>query len=119
MKFLMKIVVSGFAVVISSYLLPGVTIDSFLTALVVAFLIALLNVFLKPVLILLTIPITVFTLGLFLLVINAIIILIVSNLTNGFYVDGLWWALLFSIILSIVMSILESFNKPFEKNNYE
>ena len=75
---------------------------------IIAIVIALLNTFLKPILILLTIPVTVLTLGLFLLVINAFIILFASELVNGFKVDGFWWALLFSIILSVVTSLLNS-----------
>jgi len=67
-----------------------------------------LNVFLKPILVLLTLPFTIFTLGLFLLVINAGIILLTSSLVEGFHVDGFWWALLFSLILSLISSALNS-----------
>ncbi len=112
MKFLLKILVTSLAVLFSSYLLPGVVIASFTTAIIVAIVIALLNTFLKPLLILLTIPVTVLTLGLFLLVINAFIILLTSELVSGFSVDGFWWALLFSIILSVITSILESIAGP-------
>jgi putative membrane protein len=110
MNTLIKIIISAFAVIISSYLLHGVTVDNFLTALIVAAVLAVLNSLLKPVLVLLTIPITVYSFGFFLLVINAAIIMLTSNIVPGFKVDGFWWALAFSIILSIVTGILESFN---------
>lgn len=108
MNFLIKILVTSLAVLFSAYLLPGVSVDNYTTAIIVAIVIALLNTFLKPILILLTIPVTVLTLGLFLLVINAFIILLVSELVKGFTVASFWWALLFSIILSLVTSLLNS-----------
>jgi len=107
MKFLIKILITSLAVLFTSKILPGISIDNYTTAILVALVIAFLNIFLKPLLVLLTIPVTVLTLGLFLLVINAFIILITSELINGFNVNGFWWALLFSIILSITTSILE------------
>lgn len=107
MSFLLKVLVSSFAVLITSYILPGVHVRDFITALVVAFVLGLFNMLLKPVLVILTIPITILTLGLFLLVINAFIILLVTQLVSGFVVDGFWWAVLFSIILSIVTWLLE------------
>jgi len=103
-RFIARILVSGLAVLITSYLLPGVHIHDFITALLVAVVLAILNTFIKPLLIILTLPITVFTLGLFLLVINAFLILLASRLVSGFQVDGFWWALLFSIILSLISS---------------
>lgn len=108
MKFLIKILVTSLAVLFTAYLLPGVTVADYTTAILVAVVIALLNTFLKPILIILTIPVTVLTLGFFLLVINAFIILFASELVKGFFVNGFWWALLFSIILSVVTSVLES-----------
>jgi putative membrane protein len=107
-KIIAQILVSGLAVIISSYLLPGVHVADFITAVIVAAVLALLNAFIRPILIVLTLPITVLTLGFFLLVINALIILLTSHLVKGFTVDGFWWALLFSIILSIINSFFES-----------
>ena len=107
MKFLIKILITSFAVVITSFLLPGIHIPDYTTAIVIAIVITLLNIFLKPVLILLTIPATIFTFGLFLLVINAVIILVASYLVPEFRVDSFWWALAFSIILSLVSSLLQ------------
>lgn len=102
---LLKILISAIAVILTSYLLPGVHVDSFLSALIVAGVLAILNALVKPILIILTIPVTIVTFGLFLFVINALIILIASSLISGFNVDGFWWALLFSIILSLITYI--------------
>jgi putative membrane protein len=117
MNFLLKVLVSSFAVLISAYLLPGVSVDGYITAIIVALVIAILNSLLRPVLIVLTIPITFFTFGLFLLVINAFIIIIASKFVDGFSVNGFWWALFFSIILSITTSILEIPNRNKNKNS--
>lgn len=114
LRFIAKIVMSALSVMISAYILPGVHVDEFVDALLLAAVLALLNAILKPLLIILTIPITVFTLGLFLLVINALIIMVGDHFVNGFRVDNFWWALLFSIILSLVMSIFESINRKME-----
>lgn len=110
MDFIIKIIISTLAVLISSFLLPGVRIEdnNFFTALLVAVVLAFLNAVVKPIMVVLTIPITIVSLGLFLIVINACIILLASKLVTGFHVDGFWWALLFSLILSMVTSILES-----------
>ena len=89
-----------------AYLLPHIEIDNFSTALIVAFVLALLDAIVKPVLIFLTLPATLITLGLFLFVINAVIILIDAHFVHGFKVDGFWWALLFSILLSLVNSFV-------------
>jgi putative membrane protein len=80
-------------------------IEKFTTALMVAIALAILNTFLRPLLIFLTIPVTIFTFGLFLLVINALIIMLIAWFVPGFFVEGFWWALLFSVILSIIASI--------------
>ena len=106
MRFFIRLIVTALAVVIAAYILPGVSVDGGLTAVVVAAVLSLLNAFIKPLLIILTIPITVVTLGFFLLVINALIILAADKLVGGFEVDGFWYALLFSIVLTIVVSLL-------------
>ncbi len=121
MNFIIQIIISTLAVLITSYVLPGVQIanNSFLTALIVAAVLSFLNNVIKPIMIVLTIPVTIFSLGLFLLVINAIIILITAKLVEGFKVDGFWWALLYSLILSIVTSVLQSIQKNDEsKKNF-
>jgi putative membrane protein len=89
-----------------SAVLPGIHFQSFWTAVVLALVLAVLNFILKPILIILTLPITILTFGLFLFVINAIIVLVAGKFVNGFSVDGFGWALLFSLLLSLLTSIL-------------
>lgn len=115
MKWIAKLFANAIAVLVTAYLLPGVDIKDFLTAIVVAAVLALLNNFLKPILIILTIPVTILTLGLFLLVINALIILLADDLIGGFTVASFWWALLFSIILSVINSLFSSLDKEENK----
>ena len=103
---LLQIVVAGLAVIITAYILPGISVRDFFTGIVIAALLALLNLTIKPILIFLTIPITLITLGLFLLVINALMVLLAAEIIPGFGVDGFWWAVLFSIILSLINSLL-------------
>ena len=113
MKLVVQILISALAVMVTQWILPGVEVDSYYTGIWVAIILGLLNSFLKPILVLLTLPITVFTLGLFLLVINAFVIELAANLIDGFAVSGFWWAVLFSFILSAVTSV---FNSVDEKN---
>ena len=115
MKLIIKLLLNAVAVVILSKVLSGVNVDSYTTAIIVAFVLSILNLFVKPILIILTLPITVFTLGLFLLVINAIIIVLTDNLIDGFSVSSIWIAILFSILLSILQSILHSLLKEDKK----
>lgn len=117
MNLIIKIIISSLAVFLTAYLLPGVTVDTYVTAIWVAIVLALLNGFLKPLLIIFTIPVTVVTLGLFLLVINAAIILLADNFVDGFYVSGFWWALLFSLVLSVITSLMESLGGKPEKRH--
>lgn len=105
MKVIIRLLVYTCAVLITAWLLPGVTVENFVTGLMVAISLAILNTFIRPVLIWLTIPVTIVTLGFFLLVINALIILLIGSVIPGFVVDGFWWALLFSVILSIIAAI--------------
>ncbi|MBT8072689.1 MAG: phage holin family protein [Xanthomonadales bacterium] len=95
--------ISIFAV---SYMLPGVGVDSFVTALIVAVVMALLNVTLKPLLILVTIPLTIITFGLFLLVINVVVLFAADALIDGFQIAGFWWALLISFLVALVNSVI-------------
>ena len=114
MNFLIKLLISTIIVFVLSHFLPGVDVDDLTAALLVAVVLGLLNTFLKPVLVLLTIPVTLITLGLFLLVINAAIILICDYFIAEFHVSGFLTALLFSVLLSISQSIL---NKLFVSDN--
>ena len=95
--------ISIFAV---GYVLSGIQVDSFVTALIVAVVMAVLNVTLKPFLIVITIPFTLITFGLFLLVINVLVLYAAEALIDGFHIAGFWWALAFSVLVSFVNSIL-------------
>ncbi len=106
-KFFAKTIATAVAVLLAAYILKGVHVDDTVTALIVAVVLGLLNSFIKPILILLTIPITLFTLGLFLLVINIIIVKWVADIVPGFTVDGWVSALFFSLVVSFVSSIIE------------
>ncbi|MEQ5792526.1 phage holin family protein [Muricauda sp. NFXS6] len=108
MKLILRLLLNAIAVVILSYVLPGVGVDSMLTAIIVAVVLSILNFLVKPILVIFTLPITILTLGLFLLVINAIIILLAANLIDGFYVTSFWWAIIFSLLLSFLQAILQS-----------
>ena len=114
MNFLIKLLLSSLAVIVASYILPGAHVEGFFDALVVSLFLALFSATLKPLLVILTIPVTVFTLGFFLLVINALMIMLADYLVDGFHVDGFWWALLFGVILAIVNSIFEAVSKKSE-----
>lgn len=116
MNWIVRFLLNGLAVVLTAYLLPGVDVTDYWTALIVALVLTLANMFVKPVLIILTIPITIVTLGLFLLVINALIILLADYLVDGFFVDGFWWALLFSLILSLFNSLFGDLIKEKKKD---
>jgi len=115
MNFILKTLLSAVAVVILSKVLPGVGVDSYTTAVIVAIVLSLLNFIVKPILVILTLPITIITLGLFLLIVNAVIILLADNFIGGFSVDNIWWALLFSLLLSFLQSILFSILKEDKK----
>lgn len=109
MSLILEIIISSIAVYFTAWLLPGISVKSFGSAIIVAVVLGILNAVLKPILQFISFPITVITFGLFLLVINTVIILLASAVVGSFHVENFWWALLFSIIMSIVVSILESF----------
>jgi putative membrane protein len=112
MRFIYKIIITALSVIVADFFLDGVNInDDAKTVIIVALVLAILNTFIKPVLVLLTIPVTIATLGLFLLVINALMVKWAAGLVPGFEVDGWWAALLFSLIVSLVSSILEGIAK--------
>ena len=115
MKFILKLLVSSLAVFFGSYILDGVYLNGFPTAILVALLIGFLNAFLRPVLIILTIPITLLTFGLFLLVINAAIILLADYVLTGFTVDSFFTAVIFSIMVSVITWLLEAIANPKSK----
>ena len=108
MRFLIRILVIAAVSFGLAHVLRGIHIDTFWTAFVFAVVLAILNIFVKPLIILLTLPVTILTLGLFLFVINALVLMLASRFVDGIRVDGFWWALIFSLILSVVTSILNS-----------
>lgn len=112
MNFITKLLISTLLVFVLANFLPGIQIDNLISALTVAVVLGLLNTFLKPILVLLTIPVTLFTFGFFLLIINAFMILICDHLITGFQVSGFLTALIFGVLLSISQSILNKIAVP-------
>lgn len=106
MRLLINWLINGIAVTITAYLLPGVHVQNFFVALVTAVVLGVINAILKPLLLALTLPINILTLGLFTLVINALLVIATSIFVPGFIVDNFWWALAFSLVLSLVNSFL-------------
>ncbi len=102
MNAIFNLLVNSIGIFVIGYLLKGVELKSFLTAVWVAILLGLLNVFVKPILAFLSLPLTILTFGLFILVINALILLLVDALVEGFKIENFWWALLFGLILSVL-----------------
>jgi len=110
MFFIVRLVINMIAILIIAYLFPGlIWVDSFWAALVAAFLLGIVNAILRPILVFFTFPITILTLGLFLLIINGLMLWLVSALVRGFHVEGFWGAMLGSILISIVSWILSRF----------
>jgi len=108
MKLILRLLLTAVAVVVLAKILPGVAVEGYGSAIIVAVVIALLRFLVQPILVLLTIPITIITFGLFLLIINAVIIMMADYFVGGFNVASIWWALLFSLLLSLFQSILFS-----------
>ena len=115
MKFILRILLSALIVVVLAEVLSGVAVNSYLVAVIVALVISFLNFLVRPILVILTLPVTLITFGLFLLIINAIIIVLADVLVAGFSVRSIWWALLFSLLLSLLQSVVFSFLRE-EKN---
>lgn len=115
MNLIIRLLLNALAVFILANVLSGVGVDGYFGAIIVAAVLSILNILVKPFLVILTLPVTILTLGLFLLVINALIILLADKLIDGFTVDGIWTAILFSILLSILQSIFQSLFKEDKK----
>jgi len=105
---LLKLLLTAVAVVILAYILPGIDVASYWSAIWVAIALGLIRIFVKPVMVILTFPITIVTLGLFLLVINALVVMMADYFVGGFSVSSFWYALLFSVLLSFLESIFFS-----------
>ncbi|MFN9595217.1 MAG: phage holin family protein [Bacteroidota bacterium] len=106
--FLARLVTMTLAVIITDWMLSGISVSGVPAAIIISLVLSILNLIVKPLLIFLTLPITVFTFGIFLFFINALIVLIAAWMVPGFQVDSFWWALAFSIILSLTSSVLET-----------
>lgn len=106
MNLLIRILLATVAVLVTDLLLPGVNAADLKTGLLVAIVLGVLNAVVKPLLLLLTLPVTVLTMGLFVLVINAAMVLLAANIVPGFTVDSFWWALAFSVIMWAVQGVL-------------
>ena len=116
MKYLLKLLITTINVFVLASIMPGIHLKDIFTAIIVAVILSLLDAFIKPILILFTLPATIFTLGLFLFVINAIIILIDAHFVHGFKIDTFWDALLFSMVLSFFNSFIHKRAFPEENN---
>lgn len=110
-QLLLNWLVAALAVLVTGYVLPGIHIQGFGVALVLVIILGLINAILKPILIVLTLPVNILTLGLFTLVINGFLILLAAKIVPGFSVNGFWWAVLFSLVLSLVNGALSSMKK--------
>lgn len=105
--FLLRMLITAVVAYVLSFVLePHVHIESFVTALVFVMALALINAIVKPILILLTLPITILTLGIFLLIINVLMIMLAGAWVNGIRIDGFWWALIFGFLLSFISGLL-------------
>ena len=105
-EMIINLLINAISIFAVSYILSGIEVDTFLTALIVAVIMTVLNVTLKPLLILITIPLTIVTFGLFLLVINVLVLYAAAALIDGFQIAGFWWALAFSLLVSFINSVL-------------
>lgn len=101
-----SLLINSVAVFIAAYILDGVKVKSFFTAILIAIVLALINTFIRPVILFFTLPITIITLGLFILVINALILMAVDYFLDGFKIRNFWWAVLLSIVLSLINGLL-------------
>ena len=107
MQFIIRIIVIAAVSFGLAQVLPGIHVNTFWIAFIFAVVLAILDIFVKPLIILFTLPVTIITLGLFLFVINAAVVLLASRFVNGFRIDGFWWGLLFSLLLSTITSVLD------------
>ncbi len=114
MQLIFHWVIAAVAIAISAYLLPGTSVDSLVTALIVAVVLGLANIVIKPILIILTLPVTLLTLGLFTFVINAFLVWLTSLVVPGFEVQNFGWALLFAILLSLIQLVFRQMEKKVE-----
>lgn len=108
MQTIISLILSTIAVIVTAYILPGTHVSSFLTALAVAVVLGIANAFILPLLLLITLPINILTLGLFTFVIIGLMVMLASAIVPGFHVDSFWWALAFALVLFIINSFLSA-----------
>ncbi|MFI5345623.1 MAG: phage holin family protein [Elusimicrobiota bacterium] len=111
MKILVHVLLGGLAVFVAARILPGVTVDGFGTAVVVAVVLGLINATLRPLLLLLTLPLNILTLGLFTFVIIGGLVLLAAAMVPGFHVASFWWALAFALTLSVLNAFLHGIER--------
>lgn len=111
MNLILRLLVSAAVVFILAQVLPGVHVKNYGTSIIFALVLGLLNAFLRPILILITLPLTLFTLGLFLFIINTIIVLLASDWVRGFQIDSFGYGLLFSLLLTLIMALISKEEK--------
>lgn len=111
MGIIVSLLINGLAVYITASILPGVSVDNFITAILVSVVLGVVNTFIKPILFILTLPATISTLGLFTFVINALMVFLVAAFVPGFHIGGFWSAVLFSIVLSLVSFVLRKLSE--------
>ncbi|HVZ95701.1 MAG TPA: phage holin family protein [Chitinophagaceae bacterium] len=110
MKFIVNLLITAaVAYGLSMLLKPHILIDSYTTAIIFCLVLAFLNAILKPLLILLTLPVTILTFGIFLIILNVLIVMLADRMVNGIYIQGFWWALIFGALLSFASSLINNF----------
>ena len=114
MKTILHWIISALAVIVTAYILPGVHVAGFTAALIAALVLGFVNAFVKPILKVVTFPLSVLTLGIFSLILNVLLVMLVAKIVPGFTIDGFWWAALFAIVLSIISSIFHTFDRKDE-----
>lgn len=115
MKIILNWIIGALCILAVAYLLPGVTVTGFFAALVVALVLGLINAFIRPVVVILTLPLNIATIGLFTIVINTLMIMVAAALVPGFSIASFWWALVFSVILSVVNMFFRGEEAPIYK----
>ncbi len=108
MRILLSLILSTLAVFVTTQIVPGSHVNSVTTAFIVAIVLGIINAFIRPILLILTLPINILTLGLFTLVIMALCSLLASAIVPGFHLDGFWWAMLFAVVLAVINSFLHA-----------
>lgn len=112
MRLILNWLAAAVVILIAAFLLPGVSVDGLVAALILAVVLGAINGFIRPILVLLTLPLTILTLGLFLFILNALLIQLAAAIVPGFHVASLWSAMLFSIVLSIISAVLYQMSSP-------